>query len=438
MGGPARPPYPRFSPSAVREVARLLRQGETVALGRTSRTLAKAERAISRYHGGRHVLGLNSGHAALLCALMGLEIGPGDEVITTPFTWGASISCILHVGAIPVFVDVDPVSGLMDARKIEPAITRRTKAILPVHLFGQPADMPAINRIARRHRLFVIEDGSQAHGATIHGKVVGNWSDAAGFSCMGGKLLATSEAGYLVTPHEDVFWKAAMMCQHYGRSAEPGFPEAFKPCVDSLVFTFRLSPLIAALFPSQIRRLPRQIAARQGNADRFREAMRPCEFIEFPKLKKGHLSSYHMLTTNFRPDKAGVRRETVQKALAAEGVSVFPYVPAPITRWRRLQWKDYHGPVPFWLPNLERAGTDYAAAKLPNCDFKVEYSLEMGWNYYRPDPKGMKRMAAAFLKVQDHLDELRAWEEREDRKRKDDENVVVGAARRAADAYRRR
>jgi dTDP-4-amino-4,6-dideoxygalactose transaminase len=88
----------------------------------------------------------------------------------------------------------------------------------------------------------VIEDGSQAHGARIGGHVVGTFSDAAGFSSMSGKLLATSEAGFLVTPHEEVFWKAAMMCQHYGRSAEAGFPEQFKPYVDSLVYTFRSVP----------------------------------------------------------------------------------------------------------------------------------------------------------------------------------------------------
>lgn len=438
VGGPKHPPFPNFAGSAIRKVVQLLERGETVALGRTSKTLAKAEHAISQYHGGRHALALNSGHAALLCALMGLEIGPGDEVITTPFTWGASISCILHLGAIPVFVDVDPVSGLMDPGKIETAITRGTKAILTVHLFGQPADMPAINRIAGRHKLFVIEDGSQAHGAAIRGKRVGNWSDAAGFSCMGGKLLATAEAGYMVTPHEDVFWKAAMMCQHYGRSAEPTFPEAFKPYVDSLVFTFRLSPLIAALFPSQIRRLDRQIAARQENAAVFQDVMKECEVIEFPRLKKGYLSAYHMMTMNFRPEQAGVRRDTFLKAVNAEGVGVFPYVPAPITHWRRLEWKDYDGPVPFWLPHLKRAKTNYAAANLPNCTYKVNHSLEMSWNYYRRDLKGMKRMASAFLKVQDHLDELRAYEKRHDRRDKEDESRVVGAARRAAAAYRRK
>jgi len=438
VGGPTRPAYPVFSRSAIRKVVRLLERGETVGLGRSSRVIAKAEQAISRYHSGRHALVLNSGHAALICALMGLEIGPGDEVITTPYTWGASISCILHVGAIPVFVDVDPVSGLIDPKKIASAVTRKTRAVLAVHLFGQPADMPAINQVAKRHKLFVIEDGSQAHGATIRREVVGNFSDAAGFSCMGGKLLATAEAGYLVTPHEDVFWKAAMMCQHYGRSADRHFPEALKPYVDSLVFTFRLSPLIAVLFPSQIRRLDAQVAARQKNVSLFREAMKDCEVIEFPELKKGFLASYHMLTMNFHPEKAHIRRETFINAVKAEGVNIFPYVPAPITRWKRLDWRGYNGPVPFWMPALRQAQTNYPAAKLPNCTFKIEHSLEMGWNYYHVDPKGMKRLASAFLKVQDHLDQLRRYEKLRDGQHRATEDRVIGAARRAAASYRRK
>jgi len=434
---PRVPPHPAFTRSAIDSVVRLLEEGKTVGLGRTNDAVRKAEEAISRYHGGLHTLTCNSGHAALMCALMGLEIGGGDEVITTPYTWGASVSCILHVGAIPKFVDVDPLSGLIDPKRIEAAVTPRTKAILPVHIYGQPADMPAINRIAKRHALRVIEDGSQAHGATIRGRRVGNFSDAAGFSCMGGKLLATAEAGYMVTPHQEVYWKAAMMSQHYGRRADAGFPEAFKPYADSLVFTFRLTPVVAALFPSQVRRLDRQIAARQQNAAVFRDAMSKCEFVRFPKLKNGYLSSHHIMTMNFLSDKAGIRRETLCKALAAEGVSVWSYVPAPITQWRRLQWRGYDGPVPFWLAGLKRAGTDYAEMKLPSCVHKIAHALDMSWNYWRPDAAGMKRLAAAFLKVQDNLAELRRFERENEQGRQDAARAVGSAARRAAAAYGR-
>ena len=205
VGGAKASRWPHFDAASVQRVVEILESGRTVGLGRTNPDVEKAEEAISGYHGGRHAMVLNSGHAALMAALMGLEIGPGDEVITTPYTWGASIACILHVGAVPVFVDVDPLTGLLDPRKVERAVTGKTRAVLVVHIYGQPADMPALQRICRRRGLRLIEDGSQSHGATIKGEKVGNFSDAAGFSCMGGKILATSEAGYLLTPHADVF-----------------------------------------------------------------------------------------------------------------------------------------------------------------------------------------------------------------------------------------
>jgi len=438
-GGAKVPAFPHFEKSAIDKVVDILETGRTVGLGRTNPVIEEAEQAISQYHDGRQSLVVNSGHAALMCALMGLEIGPGDEVITTPYTWGASTSCILYVGAIPVFTDVDPLTGLLDPKKIEAAITPKTKAILAVHIYGQPADMPALKRIAKKHGLYLIEDGSQSHGATIHGQKVGNFGDAAGFSCMGGKILATSEAGYMVTPHEKVFWTATMMCQHYGRSAEPGFPEEYKPYVDSLVFTFRLSPLIASLFPSQVRRLPAQVEARQTNAAIFRDAMQACEVVQLPKYRKGFEPSNYIMTMNFRPQKAGVRRETFSRALAAEGVNAWPYVPESIHKWSRLQWRNYKGPIPLWLDGIKRARTNYAAQDLPNADYKVAHALEMGWtSLFRRDAQSMKRMARAFLKVQDNLSALQKWEAEEDAKRQKEESEIIGAAKRAAASYKRR
>jgi perosamine synthetase len=427
--------WPRFDPEAIARVVELLERGETVTLGKRG-VIEEAETALSAYHGGRHVLALNSGHAGLHAALMGLEIGPGDEVITTPYTWGASIACILHAGAVPVFVDVDPVTGLLNPAAIPAAVTPRTKAVLAVHIYGQPADMPAIHAVSQRHGLFVIEDGSQAHGAAIHGEKVGNFSDAAGFSCMGGKLLATAEAGYMVTPHADVYWKAALMCQHYGRSADPGFPEAYKPYVDSLVFTYRLSPLIAALFPTQVAKLDGEVAARRENVARLRGALAGVAWLRFPDYPTGFEPSYHMLTMNFVPEAAGVSRGTILKALGAEGVGISAYVPSSISTWQRLQWRGYDGPVPLWLAGLERAGVDYSAVKLLGCEFKIAHAMEMGWNYVTPDPEAMVRLAAAFRKVDLHLETLRDWERRQTAP-DTAEPEAVAAAGRAARSYER-
>ncbi len=190
LGGRAAGPvaadqHPTFSARALARATRLLEKGMTVGLGKHHPVIKEAEEAVSEWQGVKHCMVVSSGHASLLSSLLGLEVGPGDEVITTPYSWGASVSCILHAGAVPVFTDVDPVTGLMDPKTIEPLISRRTRAILPVHIHGQPADMPAIVRLARRRGIPVVEDGSQGHGAELRGKKVGRFGDAAGFSCLG-------------------------------------------------------------------------------------------------------------------------------------------------------------------------------------------------------------------------------------------------------------
>jgi dTDP-4-amino-4,6-dideoxygalactose transaminase len=409
--GPVTPgPYPRFTQRAVDRVADLLGHGNTVGLNKNHPQIAKAERAIAEWQGVPYCLGTSSGHAALHSALIGLEISSGDHVITTPYTWGASTSCILHNNAVPVFADVDPDTGLLDPASIESRITSRTRAILVVHIYGQPADMTAIRRIADRHGLVVIEDGSQAHGAVHRGKKVGQFGDAAGFSCMGGKLLATSEAGYMVTPHEDVYWKAAMGGQHMGRSPEPDFPGALRPYVDSLVYTYRLNPINAVLLAEQVTKIDGENEARRVNVATFRAAMEGVRCVSFPNYPEGDLPTYHMLTVNYHPEVAGVRRSTYVQALHAEGISIAPYVPAPITSWRRLQWRDYDGPKVMWTETLRQAGIDYARSEVPNCEAKVARSLEMRWNYVDVDEGKMNLMAAAFEKIEDHLDALRDWE----------------------------
>jgi dTDP-4-amino-4,6-dideoxygalactose transaminase len=342
--------------------------------------------------------------------LIGLEISSGDEVITTPYTWGASISCILHNNSIPVFADVDPNTGLLDPASIESRVSPRTRAILVVHIYGQPANMTAIRAIADRHGLVVIEDGSQAHGAVHQGMPVGQFGDAAGFSCMGGKLLATSEAGYMVTPHEQVYWKGAMAGQHMGRSPEADFPDALRPYVDSLVYTFRLHPINAVLLVEQLKKIDDENEARRINVAAFRAAMEGVRSVSFPNYPAGDIPTYHMVTMNFRPEVAGVQRSTYVKALQAEGISIGPYVPAPIPRWRRLQWQDYDGPKVMWTETLSQSGIDYAQSEIPNCERKVARSLEMGWNYVDVDENKMNRIASAFEKVEENLDALRDWE----------------------------
>ena len=391
-------------------MTQLLEKGVSVGVNKTVPEIEATEKAIAAWQGVEFCLGTSSGHAALQSALMGLEISSGDEVITTPYTWGASVSCILHNNAIPVFTDVDPETGLMDPATIEAKITARTKAILVVHIFGQPANMTAIREIADRHNLYVIEDGSQAHGAKHRGRKVGQFSDAAGFSCMGRKLLAATEAGYMITPHENVYWKGAMGGQHMGRSPEPDFPDELLPYVDSLAYTYRFSTVNAVLLVEQLKKIDAENEARRKNVGIFRHALEGVESVSLPTYPEADEPVYHLLSLNFNPEKAGITRNTYLKALNAEGLKLTPYVPAPIPYWRRLQWQNYDGPKVMWLENLKRYGADYAQVKVPNCETKVARSMEMKWNYVAVDEPRIQEIASAFQKVEENLETLRDFE----------------------------
>lgn len=167
--------------------------------------VAAFEARFAEYCGATHALGVNSGTSALHLALLAAGVGPGDEVITTPMTFIATASAIDYAGATPVFVDIDPVTRNIDPANIEAAITDRTKAVMPVHLHGLPADLPAIAEITERRGLALIEDAAQAHGAAIDGRPVGTFGTVAGFSFYPGKNLgAYGEAGAVVTNDDDV------------------------------------------------------------------------------------------------------------------------------------------------------------------------------------------------------------------------------------------
>ena len=415
--GPVAPDlHPNFTAHAVRRASRLIEKGMTVGLGKHHPIIKEVEEALAGWQGVKHCMVLSSGHAAMQMSLVGLEVGPGDEVITTPYSWGASTSCILHCGAIPKFTDVFPDTGLMDPSTIEPLITRRTRAILPVHIHGRPSDMPAIMRIARRRGLAVVEDGSQAHGAMIKGKMVGQFGDASGFSCMGFKLLGTLEAGYLATRHDDVYWKAALCCQHMGRSPDAGFPKKLLPFVDSLVYSYRLSPVAAVLLTEQLKKVDREIAERRRNVARLRKLIEDCTAVSFPDCPADVKPGYYTLSMNFAAEAAGIRRETYLKALAAEGLEVGGYVPSPIPHWERMRTRGYKGPTTLWTKHLKAAGVNYRSENFPGAAAKIAKSLDMEWNYIKNVPGRMEKLASIFLKLEEQLPALRDWERRQDRR----------------------
>jgi dTDP-4-amino-4,6-dideoxygalactose transaminase len=400
--------FPRFTRKAINAVVTRLKEHRHVVLEGHK----QAESRVRDYHGGGYPLLVSSGTAALQVALASLGIGPGDEVITSPYSWGATTACILHLGAIPKFTDVVPETGLIDPLTIKSLISGKTKAILPVHIYGQAADMTQICKIAREHSLYVVEDGSQAHGALWKTKKVGLFGDAGGFSCMGGKLLATTEAGYVIFRKREHHNAALTLCQHPARSKESGFPARWLPYWDSLFYSYRVSMLAADILAEQVRKLDRELAIRRANVSDIRKELAGARFLSFPIYREGCEPSYHMVTANFNAESAGISRDTFTKAVSAEGFGVWHYVPSPIPTWRRINWQGYAGPPAPWLRWLKEAKVDYRGLRFPNCEWKIAHAVEFGMDYLQRETKRMRALAQCVLKVEENLDALRKWEKR--------------------------
>jgi dTDP-4-amino-4,6-dideoxygalactose transaminase len=282
-----------------------------------------------------------------------------------------------------------------------------------VHIYGQAADMTRIGAIARRHRLLVIEDGAQAHGALWRGRKVGLFGDAAGFSCMGGKLLAATEAGYALFKRRADYHVALTLGQHTGRAREPGFPARYKPYWDSLFYSFRVCMLAGDILADQVVKLDREVEARRENIALLRRHLAGSPYLSFPHYPRGSEPSYHMVTVNFDFEKAGIRRDTFLRAVSAEGFRMFRYIPSPIPTWKRMNWQGYDGPPAPWLRWLKLAKTDYRRLRFPNCEWKIAHEVEFDFNYLRLERRRMKAFADCVLKVEENLPALRDMEKRE-------------------------
>ena len=223
--------------------------------------VAAFEKEFAPYSGASEAVGVNSGTSALHLALLAAGIGPGDEVITVPFTFVATAAAIVYTGATPVFVDIDPVTFNMDVTRIEAAITPRTKAILPVHLFGQPADMDPIMEIARRHNLVVIEDAAQSHGAEYKGRRVGAIGDMGCFSFYPAKNLgACGEGGAVTTNNADYAHKLRVL-RDWG--SEKKYVHEVKG------YNYRLEGIQGAILRVKLRHLEDWTEARRAHALRY-------------------------------------------------------------------------------------------------------------------------------------------------------------------------
>lgn len=276
--------------------------------------VAELERQFRELAGTRHAIAVASGTAALHVAVLAHGIGPGDEVITTPFTFIASANCILYAGAKPVFVDVDETTFNIDPAAIEAAVTPRTRAILPVHLYGQPCDLDPIMQIAARHGLAVIEDSAQAVGATYRGQHVGSFGTGT-FSLYATKNVMSVEGGIITTNDDEVADRARLLRAH-------GMRERYYH--ESLGFNFRLSDLHAAIGIAQMQRLADFTKRRQANAAFLTAGIRT---VCTPTVANGREHVWHQYTVRVQP---GQRRADALARLTAAGIGTGVFYPVPV------------------------------------------------------------------------------------------------------------
>jgi dTDP-4-amino-4,6-dideoxygalactose transaminase len=275
----------------------------------------KFEQAFAEFCGVKHSVALNSGTSALHLALISAGIGPGDEVITSSNTFIATAEAISYTGAKPVFVDIDPATANIDPKLIEKAITKQTRAIIPVHLYGRPADMDGITKIAEQHRLLVIEDACQAHGAKYNGKTVGGFGHAAAFSFYPGKNLgAYGEGGALTTNDEEVA-KLVRSLRSHGESTR-----YFHKYIG---YNYRMDGFQAAVLNVKMKRLAEWTAKRQACASLYRELLSGAhvQLLEDPPESE---CVYHLFVV-YVEDRDQVRIE-----LEKRGVQTAIHYPLPV------------------------------------------------------------------------------------------------------------
>ncbi len=277
--------------------------------------VAAFEDEFSSYCQAQYGIGVNTGTSALHLALLAAGIGPGDEVITVPFTFVATVAAIYYTGATPVFVDIEPRTFTIDVSKIEAAITKKTKAIMPVHLYGQPADMDPILEIAKRHNLVVIEDAAQAHGAEYKGRRVGSLGDMGCFSFYPGKNLgAYGEGGMVVTSNPE-YTRTIRMLRDWG--AEQKYQHVLKG------YNYRLEGIQGAVLRVKLRHLEAWTEARRTVAANYNELFADSE-VQMPQAISYARHVYHIYAIRTQ------RRSEWQQVLQDKGIQTGIHYPIPV------------------------------------------------------------------------------------------------------------
>jgi dTDP-4-amino-4,6-dideoxygalactose transaminase len=365
----------------------------------------------AEYMGVKYCIPTNSGTAGLHLCVAGLGIEPGDEVIIPAFTFWATAAAVLHHNAIPVFVDINPKTYCIDPNLIEEKINERTKAIMPVHIHGMPADMDPIIEVARKHNLGVIEDVAQAHGAKYKGRLCGSMGDAAGYSTQMSKTLSSGCQGGLFTTNDETVYRRAALLQYFGEMVVPGRErEEQQYNAYGLGWMYRGDMFGQAFVRSQLKRLDENNALRVKNCQHLTEHLSKIKGIETPYIPSDCYHVYYNYVVGFNPKELGLDisaqtlRDKVQEAMNAEGVPMGLWQRLPVPAQEIFQSKIGYGKGCPW--KCHGSKVEYRKEDYPkSAEFIDSHCYVFDVNPPN-DLELMKLYVESFQKVMDNLDQI--------------------------------
>jgi len=389
--------------NAVLEVFRSKKLSQLV-----SEKVSEFEEAFAKYYGVEYAIAVNSGTAALHVALAAAGVGPANDVILPPYTFMATANAILHQSSVPNFADVDPKTYNLDPNAMEKRITEKTKAAIPVHMLGQPADIGAIMEVARRHNLIIIEDSAQANGAEYKGRKVGTFGDLGCFSFYLNKHMTTGGEGGMIITHDEKLAKRARSIANHCRVEVSPYPNVPAHNVYwGIGYNYRMTAPQAAMGHVQLRRLDGFIEKRRKNAEYLTRHLREIEGIEPPFVRSDVKHVYWAYGALVIQERVGISRDRFAEALLAEGIRAEGYCPIPVHLQDVIKKKVGYGDTRFPFDNpLHGKKMSYRRGLCPKAEKLSSQDLLLPV-YHSLTEKDLNDVVTALKKVAENTDKLK-------------------------------
>jgi perosamine synthetase len=405
-------PWPPITQDDIDAVVAVLKRG--VLWGPMEEEVTGLQDEFAEYIGAKHAIVVNSGTAALHASVCAAGVQAGDEVITPAYSFWATSQAVLAHHGIPVFVDIDPESMNMDPAKIEEKLSDRTKALMPVHVHGLPADMDPINAIAKKHNLMVIEDAAQAAGAKYKGRNAGILGDIAGFSLNGSKNLPAGEGGIVTTNNDELYDRARQMSMFGEKAVPKGLIRLYD--AEIMGFNYRNNEMADAFCRSFLKRYDSLQDLREKNCEYLNTELAKIKGVKPFIIPEGYTSSWHLYKVRLYPEDLGITdvhvkrfRWAVMKALQEEGLDLFEWHNMPVPAQKIFMNRDAYGNGAPWTCGHAREevkNMTYDPFDYPVTVDMFDRSFCILPIFPPNDLKLMEYYVEAFHKVFDNLDEV--------------------------------